>query len=62
MVDAGWVFSTCWSIIQGWVDPRTAAKIKFITMAELTEYISKENLPKEYGGNWEISSNTESSK
>jgi hypothetical protein len=38
----------------GWIDQRTAAKVKFISMAQLTDYIAKENLPKEYGGtSWE---------
>jgi len=54
LVDAGWLFSTCWSILKGWIDLRTASKIKFITMSELTDYIAEENLPKDYGGtNWQ---------
>jgi len=51
IVDSGWVFTACWSILKGWIDPRTSAKVAFITMADLLNYISKENLPKEYGGN-----------
>jgi hypothetical protein len=49
-VDAPWIFWACWKIISPWIDPKTAEKIKFITKAELKNYISEDTLLVEYGG------------
>lgn len=55
---APWVFQGIWSIIKGWLDPVVASKIHFTRSAEeLAEFIAKENIPKELGGDedWEYS-------
>lgn len=41
-----WAFSVCWKLIKGWLDPRTAQKIVFLSMKELPNYIDPENIPK----------------
>jgi hypothetical protein len=50
-------FPKVWSWVKGWVDPVTGDKITFIPAgAELTqlgELIDVENIPKQYGGNFE---------
>jgi hypothetical protein len=46
-------FPVIWSIVKGWIDPITRAKIHVIKgdpSSFLSKYISPEHLPKEYGG------------
>lgn len=53
IINAPWGFSTVWSVVKGWLDPVTAAKIDVLGSdykAKLLEQISADNLPKEYGG------------
>eukprot|EP01126_Amoeba_proteus_P043803 TRINITY_DN482_c0_g1_i4.p2 TRINITY_DN482_c0_g1~~TRINITY_DN482_c0_g1_i4.p2 ORF type:complete len:104 (-),score=21.08 TRINITY_DN482_c0_g1_i4:194-505(-) len=46
VVEAPWVFSLCWNLIKGWLDPKTSQKIVFLSMPELKKYIHEDNLPK----------------
>jgi len=48
-------FSATWSLIQGWLDPRTVAKIELINSKadsekRLRELVDDDQLPKDYGG------------
>jgi hypothetical protein len=46
-VNAPWIFSGCWKIIQPWIDPYVSHKIKFIDPAQLPEYIDPVYIPTE---------------
>lgn len=53
VINAPFLFSTIWSVIKGYLDPVTAAKIDIIGSGykdKLLAQIPKENLPKEFGG------------
>lgn len=53
VVNAPFVFSACWSIVKGFLDERTAAKIKIIGgsfQKPLLELVEAHNLPKFLGG------------
>jgi CRAL/TRIO domain len=48
-------FGATWSLIKGWLDPRTANKIEVISNRKtwektLLEYVDAEHLPSDYGG------------
>jgi len=48
-------FGATWSVIKGWLDPRTASKIEVISSrkqweAKLLEYVDEDQLPSDYGG------------
>jgi hypothetical protein len=48
-------FSLTWSIIKGWIDPRTAGKVELISSrksweARLRELVDVDQLPSDYGG------------
>lgn len=48
-------FSATWSLIKGWLDPRTASKIDVISSRSkwekrLLELVDAESLPRDYGG------------
>lgn len=48
-------FGATWSLIKGWLDPRTAGKIEVISSKKawtkkLLEFIDEDQLPKDYGG------------
>ena len=54
IINAPWGFSTVWSVIKGWLDPVTAAKINVLGSSykdELLKQIPAENLPAEFNGN-----------
>mmetsp|Transcript_21874 Transcript_21874/g.52047 ORF Transcript_21874/g.52047 Transcript_21874/m.52047 type:complete len:425 (+) Transcript_21874:295-1569(+) len=56
-------FSATWSIIKGWLDPRTANKINVMSgrktwEKELLEYIDADQLPADYGGTGPLSDDT----
>ncbi|CAK7562736.1 MAG: cytosolic factor, phosphatidylinositol/phosphatidylcholine transfer protein [Sporothrix epigloea] len=56
LLNAPWGFSTVWSIIKGWLDPVTVAKIHILGgsyQKELFQQVSPENLPKQFGGSCE---------
>ena len=56
LVNAPWGFSGVWSIIKGWLDPVTVAKIHILGSGyrkELLEQVPAENLPKLFGGTCE---------
>eukprot|EP00943_MAST-04B_sp_MAST-4B-sp1_P000632 g632.t1 len=53
IINAPFVFRGMWSVIKGWVDPKTAKK--FIVLGSnyketLLQYIDEDSLPTEYGG------------
>jgi hypothetical protein len=53
MINAPWGFSTVWSVVKGWLDPVTVAKIHILGggyQAQLLTQVPKENLPKQFGG------------
>jgi hypothetical protein len=51
IVNAPYLFSGVWSIVKGWLDPKTAAKIKISSdTSVLLTLIDKENLPDFLGG------------
>ena len=45
IVNSPWIFSACWKIIKPWLDPATAAKIRFMNIEEVTEVIEPECMP-----------------
>ncbi|KAI9139198.1 CRAL-TRIO domain-containing protein [Paraphysoderma sedebokerense] len=50
IVDAPWIFNGFWKVIQGLLDPKVKEKVKFVKMAEITDFIDAKNLPQEFGG------------
>lgn len=53
LINAPWGFSGVWSMIKGWLDPVTVAKIHILGSGyqkELFEQVPPENLPKLFGG------------
>ncbi|PHH82265.1 hypothetical protein CDD82_6514 [Ophiocordyceps australis] len=56
MINAPWGFSTVWSVVKGWLDPVTVAKIHILGSGyktELLKQVPAESLPKEFGGTCE---------
>ncbi|KAI9670096.1 MAG: hypothetical protein M1829_004824 [Trizodia sp. TS-e1964] len=46
-----WIFQGIWTIIKGWLDPVVASKVHFTkNVAELEQYIPRERIIKELGG------------
>jgi hypothetical protein len=48
-------FGATWSLIKGWLDPRTANKIEVISSRKawekaLLDYVDEDQLPSDYGG------------
>lgn len=51
---APWIFSGAWTLIKGWMDPIVASKVHFTkTPDDLLQYISKDNLLDDLGGDSE---------
>jgi hypothetical protein len=53
IINSPWMFSTVWSVIKGWLDPVTVAKISIPSgdgKKELLAQIPAENLPVDLGG------------
>jgi CRAL/TRIO domain len=55
IVNAPTFFAATWTIIKGWLDPRTASKIEVFSNkakmeARLLEYVDADQLPSDYGG------------
>jgi len=48
VVNAPFIFSACWYIIKGWLDPVTAAKALFIKKPELLEHFNSDALPEDF--------------
>jgi len=56
LVNTSWILRAAWSIIKGFMDSKTAAKIKILGSSytkDLLEHIDAENLPKFLGGKCE---------
>ncbi|KAF9530988.1 CRAL-TRIO domain-containing protein [Crepidotus variabilis] len=54
IINAPWTFTAVWSVIKGWLDPVTVAKIDIMGSSDYKEKLLKQippqNLPKEFGG------------
>jgi len=50
LAEAPFLFSACWKIISPWIDPVTAAKVKFVSLAQIQEFVDKENIIMSMGG------------
>jgi len=50
ILDAPWLFSTCWAIIRLWLDASTASKVQFVSRAQLQQFIDIEKIPTPFGG------------
>jgi hypothetical protein len=53
IVNAPWTFTAAWSIIKGWLDEKTRAKIQIVggkPLKTLLQYIDEENIPDFLGG------------
>jgi len=50
VIDAPWIFQTCWSIIKGWLDPVVASKIQFMNRDQLITLLDAELIPIMNGG------------
>ncbi|KAI9787720.1 MAG: hypothetical protein M1839_000251 [Geoglossum umbratile] len=49
---APWIFQGIWTIIRGWLDPVVAAKVHFTrSLEDLEEFIPRDRIAKELGGN-----------
>lgn len=49
IVNHPWLFNACWAVIRPWIDPVTAEKVNFTAVADLPEYIAKEDIPADVG-------------
>jgi hypothetical protein len=49
VVNAPWIFWACWAIIKIWIDPVTVEKIRFISLAELPQYIEEDKISPDVG-------------
>ena len=64
LINAPWGFSTVWSVVKGWLDPVTVAKINILGsgyQSELLKQVPKESLPKAFGGTCECPGGCENS-
>ena len=53
LINAPWGFASVFSVVKGFLDPVTVAKIHVLGstyQSELLEQVPKENLPKQFGG------------
>ncbi len=53
VINAPWAFKAVWSVIKGWLDEATVAKIDILGsdyLKTIEQQIPLENLPKEFGG------------
>ncbi|CAF1468066.1 unnamed protein product [Rotaria sordida] len=52
IVNAPWLFNSCWQIIKRWLDPVVESKVQFIKkLNDLTKFIDLSNTPKRLNGN-----------
>ncbi|KYK57200.1 Sec14 cytosolic factor [Drechmeria coniospora] len=64
LINAPWGFSTVWSVVKGWLDPVTVAKINILGtgyQGELLKQVPAESLPKAFGGSCECAEGCENS-
>jgi hypothetical protein len=64
LINAPWGFSTVWSVVKGWLDPVTVAKIHILGsgyQSELFKHVSPESLPTAFGGSCECEGGCENS-
>lgn len=45
IVQSPMLFSACWIIIKGWLDPVTAAKVSFVNLQQLESWIDRDSIP-----------------
>jgi hypothetical protein len=41
VLNSPWIFNGCWVVISPWLDVVTAAKVNFISIGDLEQYIDK---------------------
>ena len=64
LINAPWGFSTVWSVVKGWLDPVTVAKIHILGsgyQSELFKNVDPENLPTAFGGKCQCEGGCENS-
>ena len=49
IVNHPWLFNACWAVIRPWIDPVTAEKVNFTSVADLPKFIEPENIPEDLG-------------
>lgn len=54
VLNSPWLFSGCWTLIKPWIDPVTATKVVFTDNKKIVDWMEKENIPKEAGGDLEV--------
>ncbi|UJR38641.1 hypothetical protein I4U23_031306 [Adineta vaga] len=53
IVNAPWLFNSCWYLIKSWLDPVVQQKIHFIkNLDDLNQFIDRNYLPKRLNGNY----------
>jgi len=50
VVDAPFIFQACWKLIRPWLDPKTASKVYFVSLSDLTQWIDEDQLLVDLGG------------
>ncbi|KJZ77290.1 Sec14 cytosolic factor [Hirsutella minnesotensis 3608] len=64
VINSPWGFATVWSVVKGWLDPVTTAKIQILGSGyktDLLKQVPAENLPKAFGGTCECAGGCENS-
>jgi len=51
VMNAPWIFWSTWPVIKALLPPNTSHKIKFLNKEQLINFIPKESLLQQYGGN-----------
>ena len=49
IVNHPWLFNACWAVISPWIDPVTAQKVNFTSIADLSKFIDAECIPEDVG-------------
>lgn len=53
VLNAPWLFSSCWAILKRWIDPETERKVQFVKLPVLQTHIDISQMPTSLGGPWE---------
>lgn len=49
IINSPFIFSACWMVIKIWLDPVTVAKVNFVKINQLQEYVDQEHIPQDLG-------------
>jgi hypothetical protein len=49
IVNHPWLFNACWAVIRPWIDPVTAEKVNFTSVADLAGFIEADLIPEDLG-------------